>query len=357
MEIETEKLKPYEFNVQYFEVLKGSDYEALKKDIQARGIKVDLHILPDNTVICGNQRLKIAKELNLKEVPCKIVEGLETDDKIKEYVIKDNYLRRHLTQEQKAFLAGELYKIKFKGSGGDRREQTGQSVPFDVYAEVGKDLNVNRRTAVRYIQYAKICEEEPTKQGKKITQVLREVKQAKQEEEIKQLEPEKAIQGVFDVIVIDPPWKGTGAYDPDGFRGKGDYPTMEIEDIKKIKLPMAKNCIIWLWTIDLHLKDALDILDVWDLERKSTLIWVKDKIGLGHWLRNQHEYCFLAVQGNPKIFSNSTSSVLNAPRRKHSEKPDEFYKLVEKVCRGRKLDYFARKKREGWEVYGDEVKK
>ena len=48
--------------------------------------------------------------------------------------------------------------------------------------------------------------------------------------------------------------------------------------------------------------------------------------------------------------------MLNAPRRKHSEKPDEFYKLVEKASPYKaKLDYFARKKREGWEVYGDEV--
>lgn len=31
-------------------------------------------------------------------------------------------------------------------------------------------------------------------------------------------------------------------------------------------------------------------------------------------------------------------------------------KMVEEICAGRKLDYFARKKREGWDVYGDEVK-
>jgi len=28
--------------------------------------------------------------------------------------------------------------------------------------------------------------------------------------------------------------------------------------------------------------------------------------------------------------------------------------MVEEICAGRKLDYFARKKRDGWDVYGDE---
>ena len=39
-----------------------------------------------------------------------------------------------------------------------------------------------------------------------------------------------------------------------------------------------------------------------------------------------------------------------------ASKVDEFYKMVDEICVGRKLDYFARKKREGWDVYGDEVK-
>jgi N6-adenosine-specific RNA methylase IME4 len=30
--------------------------------------------------------------------------------------------------------------------------------------------------------------------------------------------------------------------------------------------------------------------------------------------------------------------------------------MVDEICAGKKLDYFARNKREGWEVYGDGVK-
>jgi len=29
--------------------------------------------------------------------------------------------------------------------------------------------------------------------------------------------------------------------------------------------------------------------------------------------------------------------------------------MVDKICYGNRIDIFARKKRKGWEVYGDEV--
>jgi len=40
--------------------------------------------------------------------------------------------------------------------------------------------------------------------------------------------------------------------------------------------------------------------------------------------------------------------------RGHSRKPEEFYQLVDSLCIGRKLDYFGRKRREGWDIYGTE---
>ena len=63
MNVKINQLKGYDLNEEYFNLLKGDDYAALKRDIEENGIKVDLHILKDNTVISGNQRLKIAREL------------------------------------------------------------------------------------------------------------------------------------------------------------------------------------------------------------------------------------------------------------------------------------------------------
>ena len=41
--------------------------------------------------------------------------------------------------------------------------------------------------------------------------------------------------------------------------------------------------------------------------------------------------------------------------REFPKKLDDFYLMVDNICAGKKLDYFARNKRKGWEVYGDEI--
>ena len=73
---------------------------------------------------------------------------------------------------------------------------------------------------------------------------------------------------------------------------------------------------------------------------------------MGEWLRGQTEHCILAVRGRPvKTLTNQTT-VLHAPRGRHSEKPEEFYRLVESLCPGSKLELFARKQRKGWVTHG-----
>ena len=138
------KLKPYKFNDDFFELLKGTDYEALKKDIEKNGIKTALHILKDGTVICGNQRLRIINELGIshEEVPIKIVSHLKTEEEIKEYVIKDNLLRRHLKVEQRAFLEAELIKIYEGRFGTKEYSSTGNKGVANKVRYVGKSLSL-----------------------------------------------------------------------------------------------------------------------------------------------------------------------------------------------------------------------
>jgi N6-adenosine-specific RNA methylase IME4/ParB-like chromosome segregation protein Spo0J len=363
MDMKPTELKPYEFNKAFFESLPKHEYGALKADIEKRGLTNDLQITKSKVILCGHQRHKIALDLALSHVPCKVVDIDEADElAVKEYVIKDNLLRRHLKPEQRAVLEYELYKGKVGKPGGDRRseefkEQKGHNAPLetkDVYEAVAKDAGSDRKTIVRHIQYAKAREAEPERfKGKKVAQVLRELKKEKQTEEIKQLKP---VEGKFHVIVVDPPWPFQGEYEPEGRRATGDYPTMSLEEIRNLKIPAEDDCILWLWGVDCYLKETLDIIEAWGFERKATLIWAKDKMGLGKWLRNKHEYCFLAVKGKPIFNGESTTTILEAPRGKHSEKPQEFYDLVGKTCQyNTKLDYFARRTRGGWTTYGDEV--
>ncbi len=69
-------------------------------------------------------------------------------------------------------------------------------------------------------------------------------------------------------------------------------------------------------------------------------------------MRGQIEHCILAVRGHPKLKVTNQSTLLRAPKREHSRKPDGFYKLVDEICAEPKLDLFGREQRNGWTVHG-----
>lgn len=164
-------------------------------------------------------------------------------------------------------------------------------------------------------------------------------------------------QGTYDVIVIDPPWSMSEEYDPNTYMGRVavPYPTMTQEQLLQIKIPAKENCILWLWTTNIFIRDAFELLDEWGFEQKTILTWNKVNMGVGYYLRNVTEHCILATKGKPLWTNKTHTTLITEKRTTHSTKPEAFYKMVDEICVGRKLDYFARTKREGWDVYGNEV--
>ena len=129
---------------------------------------------------------------------------------------------------------------------------------------------------------------------------------------------------------------------------------MSIEEIMILDVPAADNCILWLWTTNFFIHEAYHILEAWAIQPKTILTWYKERTGVGHWLRGDTEHCILAVQGSPIITHIAQSSFLSAKASDHSKKPEEFYQLVESLCPGKKLEMFARTKREGWDAHGNQ---
>ena len=99
------------------------------------------------------------------------------------------------------------------------------------------------------------------------------------------------------------------------------------------------------------MRQAYECLGAWGFHDKNVLTWVKDRMGLGNWLRCQTEHCILAVRGAPVVTLTNQTTVLVAPSREHSRKPTNFYDLVEALCPGSKLEMFAREPREGWQSW------
>jgi len=76
------------------------------------------------------------------------------------------------------------------------------------------------------------------------------------------------------------------------------------------------------------------------------------------FVRNQHELLLVATRGDMPSPSpaNRPPSVISAPRREHSRKPDEAYELIERMYPELpKIELFARHARPGWAAWGNEV--
>jgi MT-A70 len=81
-------------------------------------------------------------------------------------------------------------------------------------------------------------------------------------------------------------------------------------------------------------------------------------IGLGNYVRQQHEHLLIARRGDFPCSqpANRPSSVIEAPRREHSRKPDEVYEIIERMYPELpKIELFARKTRPGWDAWGNEI--
>ena len=169
-------------------------------------------------------------------------------------------------------------------------------------------------------------------------------------------ETPKLPKGEFDVILCDPhPRYEMNLRD----WAEQHYQTMDYKEIEEMKIPSADNCVLFLWTTQSLIKESLFIMENWDFKYKSGAVWVKDKIGTGYYFMFRHELLLIGVKGTMPIPEerNRGDSVIEAPRRKHSEKPYKVYEMIETMYPNRKyLELFARSKyNEKWSVWGLEA--
>jgi N6-adenosine-specific RNA methylase IME4 len=165
----------------------------------------------------------------------------------------------------------------------------------------------------------------------------------------------------YGVLYADPPWQFNPYSNQTGMDRAADnhYPTMPWEAIRDLAVPAAPDCALFMWvTVPLLDRGVHDVMKGWGFDYKSCLIWVKDKIGTGYWLRNQHEMLLIGTRGDVPAPApgEQYASVISAPVRKHSFKPPEFAELIEDMFPGvPSLEMFARAPRLGWDVWGNEA--
>jgi hypothetical protein len=224
--------------------------------------------------------------------------------------------RRNLSAYDRSLIAlklEEMYKLKGKENQGSRTDllqiSTKSYKPVDTRKAIAEKAKVSHDTIakVKHIEQKATPEvKEKLKKGEiTINKAFTDIKKEERKKENDLLKNKKTneINGLYDVIVIDPPWpikKIDREVRPNQI--EFDYPTMDIEEIKKIKIPCKEDCHIFIWTTQKFLPITFQVINSWELKYIFTMVWHKpggfQPINLPQY---NCEFIIYARNGTPKF--------------------------------------------------------
>jgi N6-adenosine-specific RNA methylase IME4 len=168
-------------------------------------------------------------------------------------------------------------------------------------------------------------------------------------------------------IAADPPWPFQTYSERSAHAATEHYETMTLDAIKA--LPVARlaapDCALFLWVTWPNLAMWHEVIEAWGFHYSGLgFDWIKLKPageglhwGNGYGTRANPEPCLLAKRGKPLRLDQGVHSVIIAPVMEHSRKPDEAYRRIERLYGGPYLELFARRPREGWTTWGNEIER
>lgn len=203
----------------------------------------------------------------------------------------------------------------------------------------------------------------------------------------------------FGTIIADPPWEYNRTSGNKKLRGYSDkqYEPLTTDDLANLPVSeiVGDVAVLLLWTNGPFLADgsAQRVAKSWGFKPVSLWYWHKivwreisentlyekathrcrttDNSGVGYWARGNCEPILVASRGRSFRWSKMTNwrtedknALFEAPKRKHSRKPDDLHERVERgyVYDGANdgypkpyLEMFARYPRDGWTLIGNEA--
>ena len=370
-----------------FPLLDEGGVESLSQSIKNQGLLEPI-LLYEGKILDGRNRYRACMAAGV-EVRTADFEGTATE--AIEHVWAVNRERRHLTPSQAA--AAEVLREEMHNSyapvreaakerqreQGKRGAEGGRGKTKTPTQQTGegkerheRETNTARAKAAgtnpEYLRaMEKIRKTHPDKFDevrtgkKKITQVLREIRQEEARANVKPLP-----DGKYRVLYADPPWKygdplniskdGLGeSYGP----ADAHYPQMNIAELcaLPIKDLAADDAALFLWTTVPLAEEAFKVVRAWGFDYKTEFVWDKVKHNMGHYSSVRHEKLLLCTRGSclPDV-SKKFDSVQSIERGKHSEKPEEFRQIIDTIYpQGPRIELFARREVEGWRMWGASV--
>lgn len=368
-----------------FPRMSEGEFEQLKSDIAANGQQTPI-LLHEGKVVDGRHRLRACKELNITPQFAELEAA--NDQKVEQVVVSINLHRRHLTDSQKALIAGRLANLNV----GANQHTAGAVTQKEAAEELGISVDSVQRgkqvlmkgvpqliSAVESgvlditnaSRIAKLSRDEQVKLAEQDVKVILEASKAinrakfeeRRQEKLRQIEEKRKNNRPLDthgntygVIYADPPWDYMG-------EEKVGYPCMNLEEI--CKLPVneiaEEDAVLFTWCSSSLLEDAIKVINAWGFKLKTSAVWDKGSVGQGAYFRQSHEILLFATRGNlPEVpYSARPESVLRYPRFEHSRKPREICDIIDGMYpEFRKIELFCRgEPHPGWDGWGNECAK
>jgi len=346
--------------------LSDEEFAQLEKNIIADGCRDPL-VLWGQLLVDGHNRYVICTK-----------HGLPFDTVQKEFASRDEALdwtdanqlgRRNLTPDQRSIIRGRRYNRTKKpigaplGSSNASKIKGAEVAPLIPTAKaIAAQHGVSERTiksdgkraeAIDRLARTAPDQAKAVLDGKKrFNEVRREIKL----EEVK--EAAALPDAKYRVIYADPPWKYGDQLTEDYGPVKFHYPAMTIKEL--CALPVRQLCetdaVLFMWVTSPLLYEAAPIIESWGFTYKTSFVWDKIKHNMGHYNSVRHEFLLICTRGSctPDV-KQLFDSVQSIERTKHSAKPEEFRTIIDTLYpHGNRIELFARKPAENWDVWGNQ---
>lgn len=368
-----------------FPLMQGEEFEALKADIAANGLREPVWLHQDGRIIDGRNRYRACCDLGVE--PSYRTWG--GDGSLVAFVVSLNLHRRHLDTGQrsmiglsvKRMLADEIAALKAeKGRDAAKRQWHGFDHPGegliqldqtldepdaarDALAEAADAVGVSKTTMIRAQSVERHAPELAARVASgdvSLNAAYREV----QHQQKKQAPPLPTNK--YRVWYADPPWQ----YGNAGVIGETDnyghaarhYPTMSIAELCAMGPDIRDACepdaVLFLWVTSPLLEECFDVIHAWGFEYKTSFVW--DKVGhnFGHYNSVRHEFLLICTRGSctpdERTLYDSVISIEKSAR--HSEKPAEFRNIIDALYTwGNRIELFSRCAADGWDTWGNEA--
>jgi N6-adenosine-specific RNA methylase IME4/ParB-like chromosome segregation protein Spo0J len=346
----------------------------LAANIAEIGLLQPIVVRPDRMLIAGQRRLRACQSLGRTTIEVTTVDL----DKVVAGEYSENVFRKAFTPSEMADIADAIEPLE--RAAAKERVVAAHASPgkFPELAtgnaldKVARIVGADRKTLQKARVVRDAARADPEQCSKfqaemdktgRVDGAYKRLNKMRQSAAIRAESPPLPSQGPYRCLVADPPWPFPGPdrdEDP-SHRASTAYPTMTRDQIcgmgEQVRSIAHDDCVLWLWATNANMPMAIEVLDAWGFEHKTIVTWAKDKMGLGSILRGQTEHCLLAMRGKPVIHLTNQTTLLYGKVRAHSQKPEEFYHLVESLCPAPRYGYlFARNfSRELWDCHGDEL--